>query len=91
MKKVLLNSIDSFVSALFTFGKVGQAQFVRTNFPKIVEGVWDDDKSDSDNIKNVEDQFIFNKNLNQFQGNTIVSQCIDAFLEGWFVDVKKML
>lgn len=51
MKKVLLNSINSFVSALFTFGKVGQAQFVRTNFPKIVEGVWVDDKSDSDNIK----------------------------------------
>lgn len=91
MKKVLLNSIDSFVSALFTFGKVGQAQFARTNFPKIVEGVWADDKSDAENIKNVEAQFVFNKNLNQFQGNTVVSQCIDAYLEGWFVEVKEKL
>lgn len=91
MKTKLLKSIDSFVLLLFTFGKVGYAEWAKNNFPKMVNNLWEEDKSDADNIKNIEEQFNLNKTINELQGNVDAVKCIDAFLEGWFVDVKKML
>ena len=57
----------------------------------MVNNLWKDDKSDADNITNIEEQFNLNKTINELQGNVDAVKCIDAFLEGWFADVKKML
>ena len=91
MKTKLLKSIDSFISLLFTFGKVGYAEWAKSNFRQMVNNIWDEDKSYADNIKKIEECFDRSKTINELQGNVDAIKCIDAFLEGWFEDVKKML
>ena len=84
MKQKLLRSIDSFVNLLYMYMKTGAAQFAQENFPKIVNNIWDDSKTDEENLKEIKDMFEMNKKLNETGcGNAEAAKVIAAFQEGW--------
>lgn len=83
MKKKLLETIDSFVSLCYTTFKIDAGDFARDNFPKMVNNLWDESKSDEDNLKEIKDMFETNKNLNESVGNPAAAQVIDVFQKGW--------
>lgn len=89
MKEKILKSINDFVSTCYTMFKIGAGDFVKKNFPVLVNNVWDDSQSDEQNINNIKSMFDMNKNLNEIQGNIDAAQTIDVFVKGWLDKIIK--
>lgn len=83
MKEQILSAITDFVKTLQTLFKIGAANFVEENFPKLVNNFWDDSKTDEENLKEIKQVFDANKKLNNAVGNTEVSKIIEVFQQGW--------
>lgn len=76
--------INDFVSACYTFGKIGAGDFADNNFHKIVDEAWDDTKSDAENLRSIKETLEFNIAMNNANGNTEAAKVIDAYMKGWF-------
>lgn len=83
MKQKLLRAIDSFVNLLYMMMKTSAAEFAQENFPNVVKNVWDNSKSDEENIKEIKEMFENNRVINEILGNTNVTEVIKAFQDGW--------
>lgn len=89
MKEQILSAITDFVKSLQTMFKIGAADFVKENFPKLVNNFWDDSKTDEENLKEIKELFDVNKNLNNATGNTEVTKVIEVFQQGWLDKIEK--
>ena len=83
MKQKLLKEIDDFQHLCYMAMRISAGDFTKENFPKLVNNIWDDNKSDEDNLKEVKDMFETNKKLNETVGNPEAAKVISAFQEGW--------
>lgn len=83
MKQKILKSIDEFQHLCYMAMRLSAGDFAKDNFPKLVENLWDDNKSDEENLKEVKDIFETNKKLNQTVGNPEAAKVIAAYQEGW--------
>jgi hypothetical protein len=88
MKQKLLNTIDSFVNLCYTAFKIDAGNFAKNNFPKLVNNLWDESKSDEYNLKEIKDMFETNKKLNESVGNQAAAQVIDVFQKGWLNEIE---
>jgi len=88
MKQKLLNTIDSFVNLCYTAFKIDAGNFAKNNFPKLVNNLWDESKSDEYNLKEIKDMFETNKKLNESVGNQTAAQVIDVFQKGWLNEIE---
>ena len=88
MKQKLLREIDSFHDICYMMMKISAGDFAKENFPKLVNNVWDDNKSDEENLNEVKDMFETNRKLNETAGNQAAAQVIAAFQEGWLNKVE---
>ena len=83
MKKKLLKEIDNFRDTCYMMGKISAGNFVEKKFSELVNNIWDDNKSNEENMKKVKDMFETNRVLNETVGNSAAAQVIAAFQEGW--------
>ena len=83
MKKKILEKVDEFVRICQTMFKLSAADFAEKYFPDIVEGFWDDNKSDEENLEAVKGAFKTNEILMEHQGNEEQRKVFSAFIEGW--------
>jgi len=83
MKKKILEKVDEFVRICQTMFKLGAADFAKKYFPDIVEGFWDDNKSDEENLEAVKGAFKTNEILMEHRGNEEQRKVFSAFIEGW--------
>ena len=83
-KRAVLHEIDSFVNLLYMYMKTGAADFAQKNFPELVNNVWDDSKTEAENLEEIKNMFEMNKKLNETPaGNPEAAKTIAAFQEGW--------
>lgn len=83
MKEKLLKEIENFHHLCYMAMKISAGDFAKENFPQVVENLWDENKSDEENLKSVKDMFETNKKLNESIGNPEAAKVISAFQEGW--------
>ena len=83
MKKKVLEKVDDFVRICQTMFKLGAAEFAKTYFPDIIDGFWDDNKTDEENLEAVKDAFSTNETIMEFQGKEEQRKVFAAFREGW--------
>lgn len=83
MKQKLLKEIDDFQHLCYMAMKISAGDFAKENFPKLVNNIWDDNKSDEENLNEIKEMFDTNKKLNESIGNPAAAQVIAAFQEGW--------
>ena len=83
MKKKVLEKVDEFVRICQTMFKLGAADFAEKYFPDIVDGFWDDNKSDEENLEAAKGAFKTNEILMEHQGNEEQRKVFSAFIEGW--------
>ena len=86
MKRKLLKSIDSFVNACYMMMKMSVGEFAKENFPKLLENVWNDSKTDSDNLAEFRSMLETNIKLNESVGNPDAAKVISAFRD-WISDI----
>ena len=88
MKTLILKKVDEYVSLLNTMFKLNSADFVKNNIPTIINNVWDESKSDQDNLNELKGMLTLNANLNKHQGNNQASELIKIFLEQYLNDIN---
>lgn len=88
MKTLILKKVDEYVSLLNTMFKLQQADFVKNNIPTLINNVWDESKSDQDNLKELKGMLTLNTNLNKQLGNNQASELIKIFLEQYLNDIN---
>lgn len=88
MKDKLLSSINEFQHLCYMAMKIGAGDFAKDNFPKLIENIWDDEKNDEDNLKEIKDMFETNRVLNQTMGNHDAAQVIAAYQDGWLSKIE---
>lgn len=88
MKTLILKKVDEYVSLLNTMFKLQHADFVKNNIPTLINNVWDESKSDQDNLKELKGMLTLNANLNEHQGNQQASELFKIFLEQYINDIN---
>lgn len=88
MKTLILKKVDEYVNLLNTMFKLQQADFVKNNIPTIINNVWDESKSDQDNLKELKGMLILNANINKHIRNKQTSELIKIFLEQYLNDIN---
>ena len=83
VKDKILGSISEFSSLCRTMFKLSAGDFADENFPKIVDGFWEDGKDDSYNLDAVKGAFEMNRKLNERNGNSEAAKVIAVYQEGW--------
>ena len=83
MKKKVLEKVDDFVRICQTMFKLGAADFAEKYFPDIIDGFWDDNKTDEENLEAVKGAFSTNETIMEFQGKEEQRKVFAAFREGW--------
>ncbi len=89
MKEKILNEINDFVNVCYTMFKIGAGDFAKENFPKLVENIWDDSKTDEENFKEVKSLFESNVAINESFGNIESAKTIRIFMTGWLDKISK--
>ena len=83
MKQKILNQINDFVNLCYTAFAISAGDFAKENFQNLVENIWDEKKTDNENLKEVKDLFELNRHLNEKAGNPFAAKTIATFQEGW--------
>ena len=83
MKQKLLRDIDEFYNLCYMMFKIGAGDFAKEKFPKLIENIWDNSKSDEENLNEVKSMFETNKKLNELLGNSKAAEVIAAFQDAY--------
>lgn len=88
MRQRILNEINDYVNTLYTCFKISAGDFVKNNFPSVVENFWDDKKTDEENLECVKDVFQNNVTINETLGNPELAKVIQIFCDNWLNKIQ---